>query len=69
MPKVKKYKLKKHSGAAKRLRITATGLVMREGAGDKHFNAKKSKRRLRNTAIDKRLAGRLARKLKKVLGA
>jgi large subunit ribosomal protein L35 len=50
MPRWKSAKTKK--GAAKRFKITATGKVMRYGAGKRHLNTHKSskhKRRLGHT--------------------
>lgn len=51
---MKKYKLKTHSGAKKRFKLTATGQVKAAQAGKSHFMRKWSadrNRRLRGTAI------------------
>jgi large subunit ribosomal protein L35 len=38
---VKKYKMKTHKGTAKRIKITATGLLMRQQAGKTKYRRKK----------------------------
>ncbi len=42
-------KLKNHSGASKRFKITGTGKVVRRQAGKRHLLGHKSSRRKRNT--------------------
>jgi large subunit ribosomal protein L35 len=61
-------KLKKHSGTAKRFKITSTGKVMRLRAGTKHFNQKKSAARKRATAVNATITGKLAKNVKQALG-
>ena len=61
-------KLKTHRGTAKRIKITRNGKVERQGAGDKHFNQKKSASRKRATAVTKTVAGKLGKNLKRALG-
>ncbi len=42
--KVKKYKLKTYKAAAKRFRMTSSGLIMRTKGGKSHLRRRKSKR-------------------------
>lgn len=41
---------------------------MRRGASGRHLNAKKSKKRRRRQKVPKQMTGRMAIKIKKVLG-
>ena len=43
-----KTKMKTHSGAAKRFKITGTGKVMRKKAGKRHLLSHKAAKRKRN---------------------
>lgn len=61
-------KLKTHKGAAKRVRITPTGKVMRERACGGHILAKKSKRRKRVIKTGAVIASKHNKNIKKVLG-
>ena len=45
--KVKKVKMKTHKSAAKRLKVTGTGKVVRAQAGRSHLNVGKSSKRKR----------------------
>ena len=45
-------KMKTHSGAKKRFRLTGTGKVMREQAGGRHFLEHKSSKKTRSIAND-----------------
>ncbi|MFO7682312.1 MAG: 50S ribosomal protein L35 [Chloroflexota bacterium] len=53
MPKAKqkKYKIKTYKAAAKRFRMTSTGLIVRTKGGKSHLRRRRSKRVLR--ALDK----------------
>lgn len=42
--KVKKYKLKTYKAAAKRFRMTSSGLIVRTKGGKSHLRRRKSKR-------------------------
>jgi large subunit ribosomal protein L35 len=61
-------KMKNHSGAGKRFKITGTGKVMRQRADRAHYNEHKSSR------VTRRLFGRIelapsnARQIKRLLG-
>ena len=61
-------KMKTHSGAAKRFRLTATGKVMRRRANMNHLLEHKSSRRTRRLSKDLTLAPADTRKTKKLLG-
>jgi large subunit ribosomal protein L35 len=62
-------KVKTHSGASKRFRITGTGKVMRERANARHLLEHKSSRRTRRLAgdavVDPRDVGRIRKLLRK----
>jgi large subunit ribosomal protein L35 len=61
-------KMKTHSGAAKRFRITGTGKVIRRRANMNHLLEHKSSRRTRRLNKDLTVAPADARKIKKLLG-
>jgi large subunit ribosomal protein L35 len=61
-------KMKTHSGAAKRFRITATGKVMRRRANKNHLLEHKPSTRTRRLSKDLTLAPVDVRKIKKLLG-
>jgi large subunit ribosomal protein L35 len=62
-------KVKTHSGASKRFRITGSGKVMREQANARHLLEHKSSRRTRRLAgdlqVDPSDAGRIKKLLRK----
>ena len=60
-------KMKTHSGAAKRFRLTGTGKVMRRRANRNHLLEHKSTRRTRRLTGDVTLAPADVRKIKKLL--
>jgi len=60
-------KMKIHSGAGKRFRLTATGKVMRRRANRNHLLEHKSSRRTRRLASEVALAPADVRKIKKLL--
>jgi len=61
-------KFKPHSGLAKRVRITATGKVMRRKAGAGHLMSGKSGQRCRRLRRSVPLVGQVARNIKRALG-
>jgi len=61
-------KMKTHSGAAKRFRLTGTGKVMRRRANMNHLLEHKSSRRTRRLNRNLALAPADVRKTKKLLG-
>src|SRR6266516_2645049 len=60
-------KMKTHSGAGKRFRVTGTGKVMRRRANRNHLFEHKSSRRTRRLARELTLAPADARRIKKLL--
>jgi len=60
-------KMKTHSGAAKRFRVTSTGKVMRRRANRNHLLEHKSTRRTRRLGQDVTLAPADVKKIKKLL--
>ncbi len=61
-------KMKTHSGAAKRFRLTGTGKVMRRRANRQHLFEHKSSRVTRRLANEIPVAPADARAIKKLLG-
>ncbi len=61
-------KMKTHSGAKKRFRITGKGKVMREQAGGRHLLERKSSRYTRRIAGDVEVSPADVKKVKKLLG-
>jgi large subunit ribosomal protein L35 len=61
-------KMKSHSGAKKRFRLTGTGKVMREQCGGRHLLEHKSSKKTRSIANDVELNKPQAKKIKKLLG-
>ncbi|MDN5796358.1 MAG: 50S ribosomal protein L35 [Intrasporangium sp.] len=61
-------KMKTHSGAKKRFRITGKGKVMREQAGGRHLLEHKSSRYMRRIAGDVEVAPADTKRVKKLLG-
>jgi large subunit ribosomal protein L35 len=60
-------KMKTHSGARKRFRVTATGKVMRRRANRNHLLEHKSSRRTRRLGSDLAVAPADVRRIKKLL--
>lgn len=61
-------KMKTHSGAKKRFKVTGTGKITRRQAGKRHLNEHKSSRRTRRLDNDAVLATGDARKVRRLLG-
>jgi len=61
-------KMKTHSGAKKRFRVTGTGKVMREQANRRHLLEYKSSRRTRRLAGDVVVAPSDVKRIKRLLG-
>jgi large subunit ribosomal protein L35 len=61
-------KMKTHSGANKRFRLTGTGKVMRRRANTNHLLEHKSSRRTRRLANEVTLAPSDVKEIKKLLG-
>lgn len=62
-------KLKTHKGTKKRVRISATGKIMREHAFKTHFLAKKSASRKRNNNGAHKVSDGDKKSVKRALGA
>jgi large subunit ribosomal protein L35 len=61
-------KMKTHSGAKKRFRITGGGKVMREQANRRHLFEGKPSKRTRRLALDVQASPADVRSIKKLLG-
>ena len=61
-------KMKTHTGAAKRFRLTGTGKIMRRRANRAHYNEHKSSRITRRLYNDVQVAPANAPAIKKLLG-
>lgn len=61
-------KIKTHSGAKKRLKVTTTGKVMRRHASGNHFLQKKSAARKRTFDGMESVSGKQAKSIKRQLG-
>ncbi len=61
-------KMKTHSGAKKRFRVTGTGKLMHARAGKAHLNEHKPSRRTRRLSVDSVLSPSDAKKARKLLG-
>ena len=61
-------KMKSHSGARKRVKITGTGKLMRQQSGLRHNMEKKSSRVVRRMARTPVLSATDAKKFNKLLG-
>jgi large subunit ribosomal protein L35 len=61
-------KMKTHSGASKRFRLTATGKVMRRRANRNHLLEHKSSTRTRRLAREVTLSPADTKKMKRLLG-
>ena len=61
-------KMKTHSGAKKRFRVTGSGRLMREQANRRHLFEGKSSRRTRRLAADVQVSAADTPAVKKLLG-
>lgn len=61
-------KMKTHSGAKKRIRVTGSGKLMRQRAGKRHLNEHKSSQRKRRLSLDVPVAKADVKKARKLLG-
>jgi len=61
-------KMKTHSGAKKRFKVTGTGKLVHRQAGKRHLNEHKSSRRTRRLMTDDVLPTAEARKARRLLG-
>jgi large subunit ribosomal protein L35 len=61
-------KMKTHSGAKKRFRVTGTGKLMREQAGGRHLLEGKSSKKMRSISGDLEMSASDTKKAKRLLG-
>ena len=61
-------KMKTHSGASKRFRVTGTGKLMRERANKRHLLEGKSSVRTRRLSVDTEMSPADVKKARKLLG-
>ncbi|MDR0837281.1 MAG: 50S ribosomal protein L35 [Propionibacteriaceae bacterium] len=61
-------KMKTHSGAKKRFKVTGTGKIIHARAGKAHLNEHKSSRRTRRLSVDSILPKGDAKKARRLLG-
>ena len=61
-------KMKTHSGAKKRFKVTGSGQLKHKRAGKGHLNEHKSSRRTRRLSVDGVLEGTDAKKMKRLMG-
>ena len=61
-------KMKTHSGAKDRVRITRTGKMLRGNAGSNHFRMNQTKRGKRAKVADSQITGGIKKSIKKALG-
>jgi len=61
-------KRKTHKGLAKRVKVTATGKLLRRRAGKAHLLSKKGHRQRRRLSADKELTGGQAKMVRRQLG-
>lgn len=65
---MKKNKLKIRKSVSRRFKVTKKGKVLRGSHYLSHLRSKKSKRALRRMKEQKKLTGKFAKKVKKMLG-
>lgn len=61
-------KMKTHSGAKKRFKVSGAGKLMRQQAGKRHLNEHKPTTRTRRLSVDQPVATGDAKAAKKLLG-
>ncbi len=61
-------KMKTHSGAKKRIRVSGGGKLMRQRAGKRHLNEHKPTKRTRRLSVDVELSKADQRTARKLLG-
>jgi large subunit ribosomal protein L35 len=61
-------KMKTHSGAKKRFKITGTGKITHRSAGKRHLNEHKSSRAMRRLMPDAAVTGADLKKVRRLLG-
>ncbi len=64
-----KTKMKTRKSVSKRFRVTKTGKVLRRTQNMRHLRRKKSKKQIRKYHVPKSVTGKMAIKIKRMLGA
>jgi len=64
----KKYKLKTRKIVSKRFKITGSGKVLRRAQNMRHLRRRKSKKQIRAYKVPKVVTGKMAIKIKRMLG-
>ena len=64
----KKSKMKSHKGLKKRVKVTATGKILRRKAGKGHLMSSKSGKRRRHLGTPGKIAGPDAKRIRRLLG-
>lgn len=62
-------KMKTHKGTAKRVKVTKTGKLLRRRAFGNHLLSKKSKSRKRVIKTEASITGKIAKNIKRAIGA
>lgn len=65
---MKTYKLKVKSIVAKRFKVTATGKIMRRAQNMRHLRRRKSKSQIRSYNVPRLVTGKMAVKIRRMLG-
>lgn len=60
--------MKTQKSVAKRFKVTKSGKVLRRTATMRHLRRKKSKKQVRRYKVPKQVKGKMATKIKKMLG-
>lgn len=63
-----KQKMKIRKSVAKRFKVTKTGKVLRRTATMRHLRRRKSKKQIRRYRVPKQVKGKMATKIKRMLG-
>jgi len=65
---MKKTKIKTRKIVSKRFKITSTGKVMRRAQNMRHLRRNKSKKQIRSYRVPREVTGKMATKIKRMLG-
>lgn len=65
---MKKNKTRVRKIVAKRFKVTGTGKIMRRRQNSRHLRTNKSKRAIRTYRVPVEVTGKMARKIKQMLG-
>lgn len=60
--------MKTRKSVAKRFKVTKTGKILRRTATMRHLRRKKTKKQIRRFAVPKQVTGKMALKIKRLLG-